>query len=727
MATDAFSHMWFPDRYTDIVPIGKGAFGRVYRAQNRHRGQAVALKCCRTNAQTGASWRDEKCALQRLHHPNIVKFLDDFEVGLGDEPWTVLELEFVDGRTLKKMSPNPESERPILEIVFQVALALHETHRHGIIHLDVKPTNIMVTDPGEVVKLIDFGIAELGETSLTSDLPGSIGSKKFVTPELADSGACTTACDVWSFGVLLLALLDPEAFKLFIPGNATASMTRISYKPGLLAGLCCRILRQDEDPLARPTMSQIVDELAREMAPSAGKVLLRYQRDSQMSIAWLSSSLTVGDFLKEVEGGDSGRAVVRRSGEILELGTSLGALSGASFEIGEIEEPRRATAAKVKIKFSVEGTSKKDMIRVPEASTVHDFLVAIGFPGGSVKVDDCHLQVDQPIADYLDDDLVVVKRTAPIVEPIVPAVDPIPGPGDPGPRELDLVFAIDATRSMRFVIRAAHDYAGQIVEQLRRNRRLDLRIGSVCYRDPVDNEGDQHQTHPFNNSVVAFQRFLTTVEPIGGGDIPEDYVGALSALLALEWRSTARRVVVWITDAPAHGRRFCGRANHDEEEPKLDPLVRRLVELKTAFRAFATRRRARRTFTEIAKIYEEVDPAVPFRFVQFKQAARDLEAKVREFGEFLSGTVTFDVLDFLLDPAASDGRATPRARDVAPSSAGWDSDVSDARFDPESGHVHFDLESAMSRLNSDSPPVDGHQEPSGSEGDLSLPLPTSMD
>jgi hypothetical protein len=668
----------FPPDYTDVSLIGRGAFAGVYRARNLRRGQIVALKCCLTRSHTGASWEDEKSALQQLHHPNIVKYFSDFSIEFDDDHLTALELEFVDGTALEGISCDHKPENEIFEIAFQVALALDEVHRHGIMHLDVKPDNLLVTKTGQV-KLIDFGIAELGgNIALGPESGRSAGSRKYMAVELTDTGECTQACDVWSFGVVLLWLLDQGSFQGFDPVEGLPERAEIRKMPGILAALCCRML--DTNPLSRPTMADIVEELSREIAarqlgPSLGKVLVRYERASQIAVAWLPSSLTVGDFLKEVEGGDIGRKVVCAEQQILGLRTSLSAVSGGLLkigEIGEIEEPvRRGAEAMVKVMFSLEGTSKKNMIRVPESSTVQDFLLAVKFAGGAVKWDDCELLLDQPIADYLDAVLVVVppttpigQATAPIVEPTSPlTAPPVPIPTQKitftmrssraptlaqtrRPTELDLAFVIDATQSMQWTIRAVRDFASKFAVEFRKNRRVSLMFGAVAYRDPVDNPMDEHEEHPFNNSVRAFQHFLARIHATGGGDKPEDYVGALRKLLDLAWRPTAHHGVVWITDAPAHGRRFCGMPGHDEEEPKLEPLVRQLAGLKATFRGFTLSDKAHRTFEEMARIYEATDSRVSFQFVPFKAAAKGLEARVKALGGFVSDTLTLALLDF---------------------------------------------------------------------------------
>jgi hypothetical protein len=172
--------------------------------------------------------------------------------------------------------------------------------------------------------------------------------------------------------------------------------------------------------------------------------------------------------------------------------------------------------------------------------------------------------------------------------------------------------------------------------------------------------------HPFNGSVDAFKRFLTTVSATGGKDGPEDYVGAIQKILNLDWRPTARHGIVWIADAPAHGRRFCGYDNHQEEEAKLEPLVKQLAGLKTTFRGFSLDGGASVTFEEMEKIYKATDPTVSFLCVKFDQRARDFAANVKALGQFVTKTLSAGLVDFFSDapPPARKGPVTdwPLAR-----------------------------------------------------------------
>jgi hypothetical protein len=243
-------------------------------------------------------------------------------------------------------------------------------------------------------------------------------------------------------------------------------------------------------------------------------------------------------------------------------------------------------------------------------------------------------------------------------------------PNIQSPLELDLVFAIDATGSMASAIQAAHDRAFDFAQAFRlANRGLQLQVGCVCYRDPVDSPEDgPPQCHALNPSILAFRTFLETVRATGGGDAPEDWVGALNSLLGLEWRSTAIHAIVWIADAPAHGARYCGVANHQEEEPKFEPLVKRLVELKAQFFGLSIRPNekthgANRTFSEIEKIYEATGSGFLCKFQEFSQTGQTGQTpadSAKTLGDAFSKTVRGLVKDVLpFDPLSGKGATRP--------------------------------------------------------------------
>lgn len=210
-------------------------------------------------------------------------------------------------------------------------------------------------------------------------------------------------------------------------------------------------------------------------------------------------------------------------------------------------------------------------------------------------------------------------------------------------KPVDICFVLDATRSTQSVFTSMVNQVNDLAFDLRtNNRRAAFQYGAIIYRDPVDYkepppsaplpkdmqdeinafeakqkeerinrlkaadlydeeleaEKEENAKHidrekypvsenvaiPFKDNIEHLIQELMKVECDGGNDDPEDWVGALSlALDGLKWRDKSKKCIVWIADANAHGRRYCGYDNHNEEEPKLEPLVERMADERVYF------------------------------------------------------------------------------------------------------------------------------------------------
>jgi Mg-chelatase subunit ChlD len=176
----------------------------------------------------------------------------------------------------------------------------------------------------------------------------------------------------------------------------------------------------------------------------------------------------------------------------------------------------------------------------------------------------------------------------------------MPGKRD---KEMDIVFVLDATGSMAYTIAAACDKVADLAFDLR-NRTVDVRYAAICYRDPVDTK-DRHEVFDLTDNAELLSSWLEGIAATGGGDGPEDFVGALQlAFNNITWREGSKRALIWIADAPAHGRRYCGFDNHQEEEPKLEPLVASLGDQKFYFVGMSLNGGANVSFAAMKAIYE---------------------------------------------------------------------------------------------------------------------------
>jgi serine/threonine protein kinase len=187
--------------------LGTGAMGVVYRAEDSRLGRLVALKVMSPNVASNPDlvkrfYREAQAAGQ-LHHPNIVTIYDIDEV----DGLPFIAMEFLEGEDLDKVI-TAGKDIPVvkkLDIIVQACKGLHHAHQRGIVHRDVKPGNIVLLNDG-MVKIVDFGIAHLGATSMTQT--GMVlGTVMYMAPEQISGQRVDARADIFSVGVILYELL----------------------------------------------------------------------------------------------------------------------------------------------------------------------------------------------------------------------------------------------------------------------------------------------------------------------------------------------------------------------------------------------------------------------------------------------------------------------------------------------------------------------------------------
>jgi serine/threonine protein kinase len=215
-------------RYEILEEIGRGAMGVVFKGRDPLIGRAVAVKTITSGLAESSDLLErfyrEARAAGGLQHPNIVTIYELAES--GGAPF--IAMEYLEGESLEKLI----AHKPALPLatkvgyVVQVCRALDHAHRHGVIHRDVKPANIVVTRDA-VVKVVDFGIARLADTSKTQT--GTlVGTLAYMSPERVRGEQADVRGDIWALGVVLYELLAYQ--RPFAGENHAALLINILQK-----------------------------------------------------------------------------------------------------------------------------------------------------------------------------------------------------------------------------------------------------------------------------------------------------------------------------------------------------------------------------------------------------------------------------------------------------------------------------------------------------------------
>ncbi|MFS0894980.1 serine/threonine-protein kinase [Microbacterium sp. 179-I 3D3 NHS] len=263
-------------RYLLEEPVGRGGMATVYRAEDTHLGRTVAIKMIHNDegpVDPIERAHNEKAVLASLSHPSLVAL---FDAQLEPRRPQYLVMEFIDGPTLAdRMADGPLPARTVARITRDLAEGLAVAHAAGIVHRDVKPSNVLLTKPRDRVadpgraKLADFGIAcTLDQSRLTS--PGIVlGTLTYIAPEQLRGQEPGTACDIFSLGLVVLeALTGERGYSSLVSGRA-AAVARLMGPPMIPDGvdpawrdLLERMTRLE--PAQRPTAAEVA-RLARRL------------------------------------------------------------------------------------------------------------------------------------------------------------------------------------------------------------------------------------------------------------------------------------------------------------------------------------------------------------------------------------------------------------------------------------------------------------------------------
>ncbi len=217
------------DRYRPLRPLGRGGSGSVWLARDERTGLEIALKIVPREGKRASRAAREMEAASRLRHERCVRAYD---FG-GDSGHVYIAYEYVEGRTLREaLRAGKLRDHDAVEAAAQILDALAHAHRIGIVHRDVKPSNVLVEESTLIsIRLLDFGLAQFDEAdTLTAvgDVPGTLA---YIAPERLRGGDATAASDVWAVGVLLWESLAGEHPFWGVPLPQVAAAIEAGAKP----------------------------------------------------------------------------------------------------------------------------------------------------------------------------------------------------------------------------------------------------------------------------------------------------------------------------------------------------------------------------------------------------------------------------------------------------------------------------------------------------------------
>ncbi|MGQ0774287.1 MAG: Stk1 family PASTA domain-containing Ser/Thr kinase [Pseudonocardiales bacterium] len=288
------------ERYELGETLGYGGMSEVHRARDIRLGRDVAIKVLRADLardpQFQHRFRKEAQNAAALNHPAIVAVYDTGEAESDYGPLPYIVMEFVDGRTLRDIvkTEGPMDELHAMETMADVCAALDFSHRGGIIHRDVKPANIMITNSG-AVKVMDFGIARaLADGQGLTQTAAVIGTAQYLSPEQARGEPVDARSDVYAAGCVLYELITGQ------PPFTGDSPVAVAYQhvredptppshqhPGISAAMDAVVLRaMSKNPANRyQSAAEMRTDLVRALAgqrPMAPTVMTDADRTSML-------------------------------------------------------------------------------------------------------------------------------------------------------------------------------------------------------------------------------------------------------------------------------------------------------------------------------------------------------------------------------------------------------------------------------------------------------------
>jgi serine/threonine protein kinase/Tfp pilus assembly protein PilF len=283
----------FAGRYQVIEELGRGGMGKVYKVVDREVNEKIALKLLKPEIAGDEKFlerfRDELKLARQISHRNVCRMFDLNK----NEGIYYITMEYVPGEDLKSMlrMMGPMSSGKAILIIKQVCKGLAEAHRRGIVHLDLKPQNIMIDKEG-VVRIMDFGIARSLKVGEKPGYGALIGTLAYMSPEQLEGKDVDHRSDIYSLGVILYEVVTGELpFEGETPGAAAWKQRSLGHQdprlmdtliPEGLGKLILRCLEKDRGKRYQD-LEEVLQEL-REIQkgiPTTDGILPRLKSDSE--------------------------------------------------------------------------------------------------------------------------------------------------------------------------------------------------------------------------------------------------------------------------------------------------------------------------------------------------------------------------------------------------------------------------------------------------------------
>lgn len=276
------------NRYEIIEKVGNGGMATVYKATDLVLKRYVAVKVLRDEFTTDEEFikrfETEAQSAAKLVHPNIVSI---FDVGIDDGIYYIV-MELIQGKTLKEIILEERGPLPwkwSVNVAIQIASALEMAHKNNIIHRDIKPHNIIITEDG-IAKVTDFGIAKAVSNSTITAFGKTIGSVHYFSPEHARGGYTDAKSDLYSLGVVMYEMVTGR-----VPFDADTPVS-VALK------------HMQEEPVPPIEVNTHIPEAINKIILKALKKdpMLRYQTATEL-LQDLKTALKnpSGDFVEEVD------------------------------------------------------------------------------------------------------------------------------------------------------------------------------------------------------------------------------------------------------------------------------------------------------------------------------------------------------------------------------------------------------------------------------------------